>query len=1122
MKFTAFIMLAFCIHVSATTLAQKVTLSEHKAPLEKVINEIKRQTGYSFFYNQDWLQQSQPVDVQVKNAPLETVLKACFANQPFDYAIVNKTIVLKPKPIQQGQEASNVAQLQRLKGVVTDTTGTPLIGATVTVTGSAKYHLFSDEKGAFEIPNIALGDTISISYVGFYKLVRTFQGGTELYFTLRRNTSLLDAVLVQAYGTTIRRTNIGAISTLTATQIEKQPVINIIDALEGQITGLNVRPTSGLPGSRTLLQVRGQNNLSNAPNSASVLNSYDQPLIIVDGVPMPLQNGTPLIGNSFANAQISQQTGLSSLNGINPLDIESISVLKDADATSIYGSQGSNGVVLITTKRGKAGADVLSGSFTQGYTKATTTTPMMNTQQYLSMRKEAIANDHVTANSNADADLLLFDQNKNTNWLKEFFGGTARYTDVHLNVSGGDITNSYLVSGGYTRNTYNYPGAMADNRYTLHTTYNHTSFDKKFKLDMGADYSYDANNNSGEPAGLLGFTLAPNFPDLLDANGNPLWSYKGFPFANTYLRNPLAYLKESALNSTRALNTHFFVSYKLLPSLTISLNAGYARQSEDFTFQLPKAAQYPAFQPTGSATFSFRNTDLINIVPQLNFEKQISQGKLTVLAGGTYKKNYGAGYSINGYGYTSDGLLNSISGASSSSATNTGSYYKYVDGFARINYNWSGKYILNLTGNHDGSSNFGPDKRYGNFGSAGLGWIVSEENWVKNKLPFLSFLKLAADYGTSGSDGVAPYQYQPNWSVASSYGYQGFTGYYPVNPLNPVYAWAVNKKFNEQVEFGLFHDQLVVNFTLYQNMATNQLVSYLEPIQTGFSSITGNAPYKVKNTGWEFTINSSGIKAGNFTWTSVINLSHNTNILASFPNIQSSPYASLYIVGKPVNIVQLVPFAGVDPQTGLYQFKKADGTLTSNANLTSGSNGVGGDETQLVDITPKLQGGFGNTFGYKGLSLYLFFNFSIQKGPNYLKSMYGSSITALPGSPNINAPSAIFGQEWKQPGDQATIQRFTEGFNAPGGYNVYFAANSFASSTGAYGDASYIRLKTASLSYKLPEKWSKRLALKNCSFYVSAQNLFLITGYKNADPESLSLYSLPPQKTIVAGITASL
>lgn len=1115
------IVLLFFLQLGMTAFAQKVNILAHNMPFDKFVSLVKSQTGYSFFYNHDWLKQARPVTLNAKDMPLIDVLRACFENQPFSYAIVNKTIVLKLKSATDNQTYPVIRQHDHVMGRVYDTTAAPIRGANVDVLGSVSYHTTTDVKGDFEFPDLTKGDSIIVTYVGYYKALLIYEGATSVTFILHQSHSVLDAVVVQAYGTTTRRNNIGSISTVTAAQIEKQPVINVIDALEGQVPGLNITPTGGAPGSRTLVQVRGQNSLANASDQTTVLNTYDQPLFIVDGVPMPLQN-QPLIGNSFASGgfvgPLANQAGLSSINGINPLDIESISVLKDADATSIYGSQGSNGVVLITTKRAKAGADALSVVFNQGITEASRTTPMMNTQQYLQMRNEALTNDQLTPSPSLDPDLLLFDQNKNTNWVKDFLGGTARYTDLHLSQSGGNEYNNYLISGGYTRSTYNFPGNMADKRYTLHSSFTHTSYNKKFKLDFGTDYSYDANDNAGSPTALVGFTLPPNFPNLLDTNGNPLWSYKGYNLQS----NPLAYLKASASNGTYNLNTHILASYNILSNLNVSLSAGYARTSQDFVSENPIASQNPQFGPTGSAAFFFGNADVINIIPQLNYYKHIGKGKLSVLIGGTYKKNYGAQYNINGFGYTSDELLNSTSGASSYQITNTANYYKYVDGFTRINYNWDGKYIINLTGNHDGSSNFGPDKRYGSFGSAGIGWILSEENWVKNNLTFLSFGKLAVDYGTSGSDGVQPYQYQPNWQVSGSYPYQGFTGYTPITPLNPVYAWALNKKSNEQIDLGFFHNMLLVNFSVYQNLETNQLVSYLEPIQTGFSGITENAPYQVENRGWELAINSGNLKFGAFSWTGSFNMSHNSNKLESFPNIANTPYASIYIVGKPLSDVQVIPYEGVNPQTGLFQFKAANGTITSNPNVQSGFNSVGGDETQLVDINPKLQGGFGNTLNYKRWSLYLFFNFSIQKGANYLYNIYANGSTDIPGTPLANEPAILFGKEWKQPGDQATVQRFADGYNGPNGYNIYLAASAFASSTGAYSDASYIRLKTASLSYRLPDSWAKKLALKGCSFYVSGQNLFLITGYQLGDPESLSLFSLPPQRTIVAGINANL
>ncbi|TWI97614.1 TonB-linked SusC/RagA family outer membrane protein [Mucilaginibacter frigoritolerans] len=1118
------IVLLFFLQVGFTAFAQKVNISAHNMPFDKFVSLVKSQTGYSFFYNHDWLKQARPVTLNAKDMLLDDVLRACFENEPFSYAIVNKTIVLKLKSATDNQKYPVNRQRDHVTGRVYDTTGAPIQGANVEALGSVTYHTTTNAKGDFEFPDLTKGDSIIVSYVGYRKELLIYAGAPSVTITLHHSHSVLDAVVVQAYGTTTRRDNIGSISTVTAAQIEKQPVINVVDALEGQVPGLNITPTGGAPGSRTLVQIRGQNSLASATDPQTVLSTYDQPLFIVDGVPMPLQNQA-LIGGSFANAQftgpLAQQVGLSSLNGINPHDIESISVLKDADATSIYGSQGSNGVVIITTKRAKAGADALSVAYNQGITEATRTTPMMNIQQYLQMRNEALTNDQLTPSTSLDPDLLLFDQNKNTNWVKDFFGGTAKYTDLHLSQSGGNEYNNYLISGGYTRSTYDFPGDMSDNRYTFHSSFTHTSENKKFKLDFGTDYSYDSNDNSGEPAALAGFTLPPNFPNLLDANGNPVWSYKGYSY-NNLQGNPLAYLKTAGSNGTYNLNTHILASYNFLSNLSVSLNAGYGRATQDFTSEQPIASQNPQYGPTGSSTFSFGNTDVINIIPQLNYYKQIGKGKLSVLIGGTYKKNYGTQYTILGFGYTSDQLLNSTSGASSYQITNTASYYKYVDGFTRINYNWDGKYIINLTGNHDGSSNFGPDKRYGSFGSAGVGWILSEENWVKNNLTFLSFAKLAVNYGTSGSDGVQPYQYQPNWQVSGSFPYQGFTGYTPITPLNPVYAWALNKKFNEQIDLGFFQNKLLVNFNVYQNLETNQLVSYLEPIQTGFSGITENAPYQVENRGWELAISSGNIKFGAFSWTGSFNMAHNSNVLKSFPGIQNTPYASLYVVGKPLSDIQVIPYEGVNPQTGLFQFKAANGTITSSPNLYSGFNSVGGDETQLVDINPKLQGGFGNTLNYKRWSLYLFFNFSVQKGANYLYNIYANGASDIPGSPLVNEPAILFGKEWKQPGDQATIQRFADGFNGSNAFNIYNAASAFSSSTGAYSDASYIRLKTASLSYRLPDSWAKKMALKSCSFYVSGQNLFLITGYQLGDPESLSLFSLPPQRTIVAGINANL
>lgn len=1119
MRLTTVILIATLMQVSAIGLAQKINLTKVNVPLREVVRDLSRQTGYDFVATDALLKTASGVTINVKDADLFKVLEQIFENQHITYVIDGKTVTLKPKERSFVQNLVDRFQQITVWGRVADENGVLLPGATVKYMDKVTR---TDLRGEFILRNVEPNTVLEISYLGYEtkKLKARENLGTIF---LKISDSKLDEVQVIAYGQTTKRLSVGSVSTVTAKDIEKQPISNILDALQGQVPGLSVTTTGGVPGSRTLTQIRGQNNIASTPGN--VLNMYDQPLIIVDGVHMPLQNKA-LIGSSFAtgggNDFWRNQTGLSSMNGINPLDVESVSILKDADATSIYGSQGSNGVILITTKKGKAGKDALSLALNQGFTNATGTVPMMNTEQYLAMRREALSNSKVTATPGNDPDLLLFDQNKNTDWMKEFFGGTAYRTDLHFSLGGGSVSDNYLINGGYTRTTYNYPGDMADKRYNLHTSYTHRSLDQRFKLSFGTDYAYNVNNNSGEPNGLLAFTLAPNYPDLIDASGKPVWSYKGLNLNNAQ-GNPLAtYLYKSAINATHSLNSYLNVSYDILPSLTLGITAGYARADEDFNSKVPILGQDPAFGPVGNVSLLSRNTDNININPQLNYTKGIGKGLLTVLVGGTYKRNYSKGLSTNAFGFTSDAMLDYIGAGTSTYSSNDASYYKYIDVFSRINYSWDNKYILNVTANRDGSSNFGARKRFGNFGSAGLAWIVSEENWLKDKLSFLSFLKVAANLGTAGSDGVGPYLYQPNWRVSNSTPYQTFTGYTPSNPLNPEYAWASNTKFNEQLDLGFFKDRLLVNFAIYQNRSKNQLVGYLSAIQTGFSSITRNAPYTVNNSGWELSISSTNIAAKDFRWSTILNMSHNNNKLAKFDDIASSAYASSYVVGKPLNVLQLMPFEGVNPQTGLFQFRKADGTITSSPNNYSGFNNVGGDRTLLLDLNPKLQGGLGNTFTYKNLSLYLFFQYSVQKGNNYLYNIYSNGVTFLPGRPLVNMPAAILGKQWQKPGDEATLQRFVDGFNGSDGYMAIGPANAFSNSTGAYSDASYIRLKTASLNYALPQTWARKAFLKNCSFYVNAQNLFTITGYKLGDPETRSLFAIPPQKTVVFGINASL
>jgi len=305
--------------------------------------------------------------------------------------------------------------------------------------------------------------------------------------------------------------------------------------------------------------------------------------------------------------------------------------------------------------------------------------------------------------------------------------------------------------------------------------------------------------------------------------------------------------------------------------------------------------------------------------------------------------------------------------------------------------------------------------------------------------------------------------------------------------------------------------------TVYHNQASDQLVGYDQPIQTGFGNITSNAPYVVSNRGFEISVSSRNLIARNLQWTSSCNIFHNANRLDEFQDYTTSPYRLTYIPGKPLNAVPLLPFVGVDPATGIFNYKKADGTLTPLPNAVPAFNGVGGDMTEWVDPAPKYSGSLTNTLTWKGVSLSLVFQFTKQKGRNERYSIYVNTLTDIPGRPNINVPAILAGR-WRKPGDDSPYQRLSASTLTDVDRTVDAAADAITVSTGAWSDASWIRLRTLSLTWTLPNTWTGKLHVQACNLFLNAQNLLLITGYKIGDPETQYLYAIPPQRTIVAGI----
>jgi TonB-linked SusC/RagA family outer membrane protein len=990
-----------------------------------------------------------------------------------------------------------------------------LDGAAVLVKGT-KRGIPTDVHGRAILKGITTVNTVLVvSFTGYVTQEVKLSNSLSVVH-LQPSTSELDQVQIIGYGTESKRFSIGSYATVNATDIENQPVTNPLLALEGRAPGLDVTAMNGVPGSTVLVQVRGQNSLG--ANSIGQ-KPYDQPLFIIDGVPTAMQNVNISQLSNLANAQsydggISQPTGISPFNSINPNDIESISILKDAAATSIYGSQGANGVILITTKKGKPGKTTVDINLNSQYNEVARPIQLLNTQQYLQLRKEAFAEDGITPNNNPNdysggyaPDLTIYDQNKYTNWQKIIQGNTTHNTNAHASVSGGTANNTFIVSGGYTRSDYNYPGNFADQRYTLHSALTNTSTNKRFSLQLITDYGYDQNNSAGF-GGSQSVVLPPNSPDMIDGNGNLIWSYKGVPL-NT--QNFYAYSKQPSNLASFNFNSALNLNYQIIQGLTIGVNLGYNRNTGTEHSIYPLSSQAPSqYGNTIEAAFANTSAQTINIEPQLNYNKTFGKGVLTASLGGTYRKNTTYFYQTQAYGYANDDFLNSINGATTTYPFDQANIFKYVAARARVKYVYDQKYIVEVSGTRDGSSNFGPGRQFGNFGSVGAGWIFSEEKVFKEVLPFVSFGKLSGSYGTAGSDASKSYAYQALYQAAQNSGtatFQGIKQGFPYNLYNSNFSWATKKSLNLAVDFGLFNNRLMLNATYYRDREGDELVDYPLAIQAGFSTVYENQNAIVQNKGLEFTATSTNIKTKDFTWTTNFNLTFNRNKLLAFPNLAASSYAQTYVIGQPASIVFGYRYKDVNPTTGLFEFYDKNGNVTSNPNY--GTAAQGGDEVVTGNREVNYMGGFGNTFTYKKFSLYVFCQFSSGDEPNAISALYSRN---APGEES-NLPTYVLGKYWTGPGDtHATLQRLGSSDNS----QYLGATYDFVGSTGAITNDTYLRVKTAALSYALPDAWLKKVNIQGASIYVNAQNLFTITNYKFGDPEQPGNFTSFPLQRIVA------
>jgi len=963
-----------------------------------------------------------------------------------------------------------------VSGTVTDTSGNPLAGVNLVVE-SKNIGTMSALDGSFTI-NAGPDDVLIFSMVGFKTLTVPIAGREEVFVSMEEDVTVLGEVVLNAgYYTVSEKERTGSIEKVSSVEIEKQPISNPLAALQGRMPGVGVVQTSGIAGSGFSIQIRGRNSVRDLGN---------EPLYIVDGVPYDSSS----IGEEAASG-ILLGRGFSPLNTLNPMDIESIEVLKDADATAIYGSRGANGVVLITTKKTGFSGTRVSIGLESGLGRASRTMDVLNASEYRLMRTEAYANDGIDPLPFNAYDINgTWDPDRRTDWQRELFGNTSYVNNLQASITGGEGRTRFMLSGNYHGQTSVFKGDYRNEKISGLGKVSFTSKDDRLSLQWSNNFTWNNNDLPANDITFLAISLAPNAPELYNSDGSLNWE-------NSTWNNPLSRQQGKFRYNATTMVSNASLDYTLWDGFKARVNLGYTESHLKEIRTNPSTIFDPAFGIGSESSSAIHNTGKRTswiVEPQLEYGLSLGNTSVTVLTGLSFQDRRTARLSQLALGFSNNRFIENISAASTTiGLADVNQQYRYQAVFGRVNVNHNGKYVLNLTGRRDGSSRFGPEKRFSNFGAIGAAWIFSEEPLLKEHVPWLSFGKLRASLGTSGNDQIGDYQYLDTYSFGIDQ-YQNSVGIFPTRLFNPNFSWESNEKREVALELGMLGDRIRLNAAHYRNTSSNQLVGIPLPATTGFSSVNDNLNATVLNEGWEFGLNAMIARSERFSWETSLNLTIPKTRLESFPNLEGSTFANRLKVGEPLNIAKVYQVNGVDPETGLYVFEdfNNDGAITSVD-----------DREAIARLDPKYFGGFTSQWTYGKLTVDALFQFSKQLGRNFW-----STGGVAPGG-LANQPKEVL-DRWTPSEPDADIQRFTAG-QSPEARQSY---RNYVSSDAGISDASFLRLKTVSLSYNLVAKKDNGLG---CMLFLRGQNLWTWTNYLGLDPETQNSATVPPLRMVTLG-----
>lgn len=1069
------------------------------ARLDSIIKEIERSSDYVFVFSEDILDKVEEQEsINVSNVTIDVLLKELFKDLDLEYRLLDKQIVVfDGKGGKAEKVVENIYQEDfPIKGKVSNQNGEPVIGATVLVKGTRKGAI-TDFDGNYSFVDVPKDAILVFSFLGFETKEVSVNGQNTVNVVMQESLEALEEVIVtSSYGTAQKKENlVSSVYEVKSDAIEHMPAQRVDQLLEGLVPGLEFNPQSDDASSsrpRYSVTIRGEASMS----------ASNEPLWIIDG--------TPLYTGDRTNMITGMQTSVSPLSYLNPEDIESITVLKDASATSLYGADGANGVILITTKRGQAGKMRLTATVQVGGTQINEETrfKVLNGDEYRMLARESYENAGLPKNLFTFTDNPLNNYSETSvDWYDVFYSRGSN-AQVNLSASGGSEKATYYVSGSYYTNESTLIGNDQE-RYTLRSNNTlHLNDRLTMQLTLGGSYNTNSLFTPGHeyyenipiisPYNEDGsYRLYYRMIEGIGSNGEPNWIDRRY-------FNAVAEREQNDNDQrTFAFQGNYRLIYKLLDHLTYTGRFGVDYLSSDeniYSSMKNWSGKTTTGEPGGTARWSYSSFLNWTTAQWLNYGREFGKHEIDAL--GAFEASSRDTRTISSYG---SGFVNDNIRAVSYATTRQGSSgmrsTRKVSFLGNLKYGYDNRYNAQINVRKDGNSGFGKDVRWANFASIGVDWNVHNESFFNSKT--ISHLSLKGSYGSNGNSRLGRQEAEGIYSIGENYNYAGQPGAGMSTAPNPTLSWETTYMTNLGLRLGLFDNRINLDTEVYRNKTVNLLSNLDASRTTGTTRVMRNMG-SIENRGIEMVLTTRNFISENFKWITNIMGSHNENeILELYNDIPKNFNNTRWEEGKDINTYYLVKWAGVDPRDGAPLWYDINGNITRNYNNVQ-------DRVATKSSTPDVFGSITNDLEYKNFRLRVQANYTIG---GYAFSTYGRNVTSdglniMSGNQSVNQLD-----RWQNPGDISLSPKPLWGIST----------QSVMHSTRYLYNKTHIKLQHVALSYTLDHERALGLGLQDVRVSLIGDNLGVWTPYDKANRNSYknNMYGYPMESGVSLALTVS-